>query len=368
MSLADLNSPIAVKKAIAEHDRLGRDTFLSTYGYGPAREYLLRHKGNDYDSKAIAGVAYGYQFPEEGPLMSEDFSGGIGSGGAARKLSQLGFEIVGLSSPDGWSLEECERTVAAYFQCVQMQNEGKPFKKADVYRKVAAGLNNRSAKAVEYKFQNIEKVLEEEDLPRLGMSTKANYQSLLRPVVLDYIREHPEPGTMPPTVIPPAKPWDEVVVDPPKGRSRMTERRDQVVIAKIRVAEQDAESKKLGRKGEEWILKLEQDRLRDKGRGDLAEKVVWVSEREGDGAGYDIRSFDDDGTEICIEVKTTNGGKTSDFLISANEVAVSDRVGTEYRLYRVFNFSREPMVYVLKGPLSSKLLLTPRSYSARYKA
>jgi hypothetical protein len=49
MSLADLNSPKAVMSAIAEFDLLGRDQFLSRYGYGSAREYLIRHKGKEYD-------------------------------------------------------------------------------------------------------------------------------------------------------------------------------------------------------------------------------------------------------------------------------------------------------------------------------
>ena len=44
--------------AIAEYDRLGRDVFLTTYGYGPANSYLLVHNGRRYDSKAIAGVAH----------------------------------------------------------------------------------------------------------------------------------------------------------------------------------------------------------------------------------------------------------------------------------------------------------------------
>ena len=44
------------------------------------------------------------------------------------------------------------------------------------------------------------------------------------------------------------------------------------------------------------------------GRPDLAEKVIHVSQIEGDGAGYDIKSFHEDGTVKYIEVKTTRGG------------------------------------------------------------
>jgi hypothetical protein len=45
MSLADL-TPEAVRQAIAEFDRLGRDAFLSTYGFGKARGYFLVHIGS----------------------------------------------------------------------------------------------------------------------------------------------------------------------------------------------------------------------------------------------------------------------------------------------------------------------------------
>jgi hypothetical protein len=85
MSLADL-TPEAVRQAIAEFDRLGRDAFLSTCGFGKARGYFLVHNGNVYDSKAIAGVAHQYAL-----LSSDAFSGGENS--AAGRLRELGFAV-----------------------------------------------------------------------------------------------------------------------------------------------------------------------------------------------------------------------------------------------------------------------------------
>lgn len=70
MSFQDLTDPKAVEEAIAEFDRKGRDAFLSEHGYGRAsRFFLQRDNGNLYDSKAIVGVAYGYQFPDRGTLL-----------------------------------------------------------------------------------------------------------------------------------------------------------------------------------------------------------------------------------------------------------------------------------------------------------
>jgi hypothetical protein len=89
--LRDRNS---VVRACAEYDRLGQDGFLAEYGFGEATVYLLKYKGRLYDSKAIVGVAFGYEHPAEGPLRAHDFSGGVSTGAAAWQLAKLGFEIV----------------------------------------------------------------------------------------------------------------------------------------------------------------------------------------------------------------------------------------------------------------------------------
>lgn len=62
-----------VLKAVAEYDELGRDGFLSEYGYKPATGYLLVHEDRAYDSKAIAGVAH--KFDQGRALRSEELSG-----------------------------------------------------------------------------------------------------------------------------------------------------------------------------------------------------------------------------------------------------------------------------------------------------
>lgn len=93
MGLADLTSSSAVRRAIAECDRLGRDAFLEKHGFKRARDYVLVVDGKEYDSKAIVGVAHGYQFPSAGPLSAADFSGGKRT--VVPKLESLGFEVHG---------------------------------------------------------------------------------------------------------------------------------------------------------------------------------------------------------------------------------------------------------------------------------
>jgi 5-methylcytosine-specific restriction protein A len=98
-NINDLSSREAVVAAIAECDELGRDAFLTKYGYKRARKYSLIYKKRGYDSKAIAGVAYGKQFGT--PMTPYDFNGGVE--GALPPLLKLGFKFRGVDSPDAFS-------------------------------------------------------------------------------------------------------------------------------------------------------------------------------------------------------------------------------------------------------------------------
>jgi hypothetical protein len=94
----DVTSREAVLAAMAEFDRIGREAFLSKYGFGPAREYVVAWNGAEYDSKALLGAAYVHQFPGGAPLRSDDFSGGDET---TRVLERLGFQVRSLA--DGGS-------------------------------------------------------------------------------------------------------------------------------------------------------------------------------------------------------------------------------------------------------------------------
>jgi hypothetical protein len=104
--------------------------------------------------------------------------------------------------------------------------------------------------------------------------------------------------------------------------------------------------------------------LIQKGRSDLASRVKWVSRDLGDGLGYDIESIDTAGHPVFIEVKATNQGKDSLFFITLNELRVARREAGRYKLYRVFDLSTNPKIYILHGPLDDKLHLQARTYVA----
>jgi hypothetical protein len=133
-------------------------------------------------------------------------------------------------------------------------------------------------------------------------------------------------------------------------------------------AERDAANRDLGLAGERAVVRYEADRLRKLGRGDLAERVVHLSSSQGDGAGYDVSSFDASGEPLFIEVKTTRGPAETDFFMSANEVAAAKAHAGHYALYRVFDF--DPLTgsasfYVVPGPVEPKLTLTPVQFRVR---
>ena len=50
MSLSDIRKPRSVLKAVAEFDRLGRDTFLRKYGFRRSRGYFLKIGDQTYDT------------------------------------------------------------------------------------------------------------------------------------------------------------------------------------------------------------------------------------------------------------------------------------------------------------------------------
>jgi len=103
-------------------------------------------------------------------------------------------------------------------------------------------------------------------------------------------------------------------------------------------AEQDAKNRRLGRAGELAVIEIEIQSLLAFGRQDLADRLVDVAKVEGNGAGYDIKSFTPEGEEKFIEVKTTKGSAQTAFSVSSHEVRFTADHADRYYLYRVFDF------------------------------
>lgn len=116
--------------------------------------------------------------------------------------------------------------------------------------------------------------------------------------------------------------------------------------------------------GERFVLAFERARLREAGRKDLVENVEWTSQNRGTDLGYDIKSFEEDGKERYISVKTTHYGQRFPFAVSVDEIYYSARNAKQYYLYRVFNFSKGARLFMLQGSLEETCQLRPVVYRA----
>lgn len=67
-----------------------------------------------------------------------------------------------------------------------------------------------------------------------------------------------------------------------------------------------------------------------------------------------------------IEVKTTNGWERTPFHITRNELAVAEERRSEWRLFRLWNFSREPKAFELHPPLDAHVSLTATTFQASF--
>ncbi|EFB3735487.1 DUF3883 domain-containing protein, partial [Escherichia coli] len=342
--LSQLRSPAAVQAAIDEFVQLGRTKFLARHGYGKSRDFLVRDPktGTDCDSKAIAGVAFGKQFPEQGPLTADSFSGGETT--VVPALTRLGFRIIRIG--EDWSEEEVLATVEDYFDMLRAEAAGEPYHKSEHNQALRQLLNGRSKSSVELKHQNISAVLDALGLPYInGYKPRGNSQLLLRKSVHAYVLEHQQTvgalvDALEEVKLPGDKTYRAALVEPPAREVlvRTPASLRQRLPRKFDYAARDEANRKLGRAGEQWVIGYEQQRLTELGHPELFQRLDWVSDTQGDGAGFDILSFEEDAHERFIEVKTTNGGVGSSFLVSHNELEFSKEAGDQFHLYRVFQF------------------------------
>ncbi len=112
------------------------------------------------------------------------------------------------------------------------------------------------------------------------------------------------------------------------------------------------------------MVDVERRQLLQADREDLSTRVRWVAAEDGDGAGYDILSFDPFGRERLIEVKTTNGAARTPFFLSRNECELAVERPDEWRIYRVHLFGRQPRIFTIAPPIEDSLRLRPESFRA----
>lgn len=274
---------------------------------------------------------------------------------------------------DAWTDAENDLIVADYFAMLRDDIAGKPYNKAGHRRALLPLLNNRTEGAIEFKHQNISAVLKGfGETWIFGYKPAFNFQMTLGDAVARWLALSPDwlarverriqQGQMDDAAqLWPSPPPTLSNQPPPQELEQMLH-----IARKFDVAGRDARNRALGRAGEERVLAHERASLRAAGRDDLARKVRWVSQEDGDGAGYDIASFSSDGRSRLIEVKTTNGWERTPFHISSNELEVADERRSEWCLFRLWNFAREPRAFELYPPLDAHVSLTATTFRASF--
>ena len=275
-----------------------------------------------------------------------------------------------------WTSEEVAATVAAYLRMLTMELTGQAYNKSEHRRALHQLLPGRSEGAIEFKHGNISAVMIELGYPYIhGYQPRKNFQ---RQALFDEVtrqiaaRPQLEDAAMKAVELPAEMPlmerFDGVRVEPPPLELKVREpdaHRPSVLSQRDYLA-REARNQSLGRAGEKFVVHYERWRLIQRGHERLADRVEHTSSVRGDGAGYDVLSFEEDGRERFIEVKTTAYAKETPFFISDGELTFANAHELEFRLYRVFEFRRAPRMFELRGRPDRHCRLDPTTYRASF--
>jgi hypothetical protein len=267
-----------------------------------------------------------------------------------------------------WQDDELDAIVADYFDMLAADIAGRPYVKARHSAALMVQIG-RTHRSVEFKHQNISAVLDELGMPWIpGYKPKRNYQNAIFDALDRYLTRNPailEPAARP--LAPPRLPA-EVFVAPPilTVANEPIPERLQWLVRKFDPVERDYRNRALGKAGEAFVVDLERRQLTDAARPDLARKVRWIVVEDGDGAGYDVLSFNPGGRERLIEVKTTNGAARTPFFLSRNECALATERPADWQIYRVHLFAKGPRIFTIAPPLENAVRLTTETWRASF--
>ncbi|MFK8014799.1 MAG: DUF3883 domain-containing protein [Gammaproteobacteria bacterium] len=274
-----------------------------------------------------------------------------------------------------WSVEEVEATVDDYIEMLRADLARVPYNKSKHRRALRAKLDDRSEGSIEFKHANISAALLDLGCPYIpGYKPRSNYQELILHVLTErlsedqHLREIAVTDAERPGVVPELESLLTIECEPPElvlpdsgPRDRWGSRIKRVVD----YVEREARNRSLGAAGERFVLQFEEERLIAEGSEPLAAKIEHTSSVRGDHEGFDVLSFNSDGSERLIEVKTTKYGRETPFFASRNEVARSEHDREKYFVYRLFNFREIPGLYRLPGAISDSCVLQAQSFVAR---
>jgi len=277
-----------------------------------------------------------------------------------------------------WSTLEVEAVVADHFHMLTLEMSGQHYNKSAHRNLLKARLVARSDGSIERKHQNISAILIESGCPYIsGYKPLGNYQSLLRDVVHSRLEADSEfdrsaiSAAEQPAAVPIQEDFSNFLVAPPELTHHVREPAEPFRVRTAGVIrdylDREVRNRSLGLAGEAFVVSYERARLWHAGEKLLCDRVEHVAVSKGDGLGYDVLSFDVDGRERFIEVKTTSFGKMTPFFLSRNELGFSEAVSDQYHLYRIFEFRREPRMFDLIGSVRGNCRLDAATYRASFE-
>ena len=274
-----------------------------------------------------------------------------------------------------WSREEVDLIVANYLQMLMLELSGQTYSKTEHRQRLLPLLNGRTAASVEFKHQNISAALGSLGYPSIrGYAQLPNFQGILASALVDHLRGNSPldqiatASVQQPAVTPLTPEFSRVKTAAPVLNHKIAEPTNTPEFKAMRrdYLAREAANLSLGLAGEEFVVQFEHWRLNQFGQKRLADRVEYVSKTKGDGLGYDVLSFDADGRERYIEVKTTSFGKETAFFVSNNELAFSKQAKDHFHLYRLFAFRKQPKFFDLPGRLDLNCRLNPVSFRADF--
>ncbi len=270
-----------------------------------------------------------------------------------------------------WSDAENDAVVGSYFSMLTDELAGRSYVKA-AHNRLLQEQIGRSRGSIEFKLCNVSAAIKAFGLPMIeGYQPRFNFQMSLAEAISRWLAR--QPHWEPARSISEQNVFSEaaelfVGAAPTLRNAPPPEETDKLlaVARQFDVAGRDERNRALGRAGEELVFHRERRQLHLQGRADLAKRVRWISEQDGDGAGFDILSFTPEGRDRLIEVKTTNGWERTPFHISRNELEVADARRDDWYLFRLYEFARIPKAFEIRPPLEAHVALTATSFQASF--
>lgn len=273
-----------------------------------------------------------------------------------------------------WSRQEVKAIVDDYLSMLASELAGTAYNKAAHRRALLPLLNGRTEQSIEFKHANISAALLEAGFPYIaGYKPRSNYQALLAEVLAEQmtdaaqLQEVAAADADRPMVVPEVEDILAVLTAAPRPAAdslKVTEPSRPTIRLTTNYIEREARNRSLGAAGELFALNYERARLIHVGMESLAARIEHTSKVRGDYEGYDILSFDVNGAERLIEVKTTKYGADTPFFVTRNEVSTSERRAPLYHVYRLYGFRQAPRLYTLPGAISQSCRLSAASFLA----